>query len=140
MKFKTSNIILTILVVGTAYILIFTNTQPGSNYDKDINIPILSPLAEKGETIFNANCTSCHGNNATGSDKGPPLIHNIYNPGHHSDLSFYRAVKMGTKQHHWRFGNMPPQKHVKENDVTKIIKYIRELQVANGIIGKEHRK
>ncbi|PCI51452.1 MAG: cytochrome C [Alphaproteobacteria bacterium] len=139
MKFKTSNVILTGLVVGTAYILIFSNTQPEFKHDKDINIPILSQEAQKGEKIFNSNCAKCHGNNAIGSDKGPPLIHNIYNPGHHSNLSFYRAVKMGTKQHHWRFGNMPAQRHVKESDVTLIIKYIRELQVANGIIYKEHR-
>ncbi len=139
MKFKASNIIMTALVVGAGYVLIFADMQPGSNDDKDINIPALSPQAQKGEMIFNANCASCHGINATGTDQGPPLVHNIYNPGHHADRSFYMAVDQGTKQHHWRFGDMPAQKHVAENDVRQIIKYIRELQVANGIRYKEHR-
>lgn len=139
MRFKASDIILTSVVVGVGYFLLFVDTNPGSNYDKDINIPVLSLQAAKGKLSFDVNCASCHGNNATGTDQGPPLIHNIYNPGHHSDRSFYMAVDRGTKQHHWRFGNMPAQQHVKENEVTQIIKYIRELQVANGIIYKKHR-
>lgn len=139
MKSKIINATLIVLFAGAAYILIFSGSDPASNFGKNINIPALSPRAQEGEVLFNANCSSCHGTNATGTDQGPPLIHNIYNPGHHGDQAFFMAANRGTKQHHWQFGDMPPQKQVKANDVIKIVKYIREVQEANGIVFKEHR-
>lgn len=104
-----------------------------------IQIPVLSFLEQQGEKIFNANCSVCHGVNAAGSDTGPPLIHQIYNPGHHSDDAFYRAVSLGVRQHHWPFGNMPPQRNLTDRDVSKIIAYIRALQIENGIQYQEHK-
>lgn len=99
----------------------------------------LSQLAQLGERAFNANCSTCHGQNGAGTDKGPPLIHQIYNPGHHSDEAFYRAVARGSRQHHWPFGNMPPQPQVSRDEVTQIIAYVRQLQEVNGIHYKPHR-
>ena len=64
---------------------------------------------------------------------GPPLVHNIYNSGHHADASFHFAVRAGARQHHWRFGDMPPQEQVTDDEVPAIIAYVRELQQANGI-------
>ena len=87
---------------------------------------------------LNASCVECHGENAAGSDLGPPLIHDIYNPGHHSDGAFYLAVSVGSRQHHWQFGDMPAQPEVTREEVTMIIRYIRELQAANGIITKPY--
>jgi len=101
-------------------------------------IPQFTAVAQKGETAFDANCAECHGENATGTEKGPPLIHDFYNPGHHADGSFYLAVANGVRQHHWKFGNMPPQPQVSEAQTRTIIQYVRELQVANGIIYKPH--
>lgn len=82
---------------------------------------------------FNENCARCHGANAAGSELGPPLIHKIYEPSHHADISFLIAVQRGTRQHHWQFGDMPPQPETGEQSVRSIIAYVRELQRANGI-------
>lgn len=92
-----------------------------------------SPAAETGAEIFAENCAACHGPSGVGSDQGPPLVHVIYEPGHHADGSFYLAVQNGVRAHHWRFGDMPPVESVGEAQVTAIITYIRELQRANGI-------
>jgi len=87
----------------------------------------------QGAPIFNNNCARCHGNGATGTNQGPPLIHKVYRPGHHADLSFHWAVKDGTKQHHWQFGDMPPVKGVSPEQVGHIIAYIRKEQRNAGI-------
>ncbi len=94
----------------------------------------LSQNAEIGKTIFDAKCSACHGENATGQEGvAPPLVHKIYEPGHHGDESFQRAAANGVRAHHWRFGDMQPVEGVTRGDVTMIISYIRELQRANGI-------
>ena len=100
-----------------------------------VNSPAsLSTNAEIGKKAFEANCASCHGISATGK-KGfaPPLIHKIYEPSHHGDEAFQRAVALGVRAHHWSFGDMPKVEGLRRADVTYIIKYIREVQVANGI-------
>jgi mono/diheme cytochrome c family protein len=103
-----------------------------------VKVPELSPLAARGKTAFDANCAACHGVNAAGTDKGPPLVHNIYNPGHHADGSFFLAAKNGVRSHHWPFGNMPPQPQVSEEQIVTIVRYVRELQRANGIVSQPH--
>ena len=100
-----------------------------------------APLSQEGEAgaaLFKVNCQVCHGPNAAGTKLGPPLIHDIYNPGHHSDQAFYLAAATGVRQHHWPYGDMPPQPQVAREEVTQIIRYIRELQEANGIVYKAH--
>lgn len=87
----------------------------------------------KGTALFNANCSKCHGVRGTGTDKGPPLVHRIYHPNHHSDLSFHWAVERGVTAHHWGFGNMPPIKGLTRQDVDLIINYVRNLQKEAGI-------
>lgn len=94
----------------------------------------LSAQAQLGKTAFDAVCANCHGSNATGKmGFGPPLVHPIYEPNHHGDLSFQLAVQNGVQAHHWPFGNMPPQTGVTSGDVSAIVAYVRELQRANGI-------
>ncbi|MDC3309695.1 cytochrome c [bacterium] len=94
----------------------------------------LSQNAQIGKLGFEAKCLVCHGVNAAGQDGvAPPLVHIIYEPSHHGDESFQRAVAMGVRGHHWPFGDMPPVGGVTRADVTKITVYIRELQLANGI-------
>jgi mono/diheme cytochrome c family protein len=99
----------------------------------DVQVPELSVEALRGKEAFNANCAQCHGKNGSGTGKGPPLIHQIYNPGHHGDQSFLRAAKRGVRGHHWPYGNMPKQPQVTNRELAVIVKYVRELQVANGI-------
>ena len=95
--------------------------------------PSLSPVAKQGKMLFNKFCAQCHGAHAAGSDKGPPLVHRIYEPNHHADGSFYLAVKRGVRPHHWRFGAMPPVPELPDDAVPFVIRYVRELQKANGI-------
>lgn len=92
-----------------------------------------SEQGKLGKALFNETCAECHGVNGSGTMQGPPLVHIIYEPRHHSDKAFYLAVTSGVRQHHWTYGDMLPQPHVSPDDVTKIIRFIRELQVANGI-------
>lgn len=94
----------------------------------------LSSDAEIGKRAFEAKCASCHGANAAGqNDVAPPLVHKIYEPNHHGDMSFVLAAKNGVRAHHWPFGNMPPVQGLTDADVKYIARYIRELQKANGI-------
>lgn len=101
----------------------------------DVLLPeTLSQDAQIGKIGFDAKCAACHGANAAGKNgKAPPLVHIIYEPSHHGDASFQRAVATGVRGHHWTFGDMPKVEGVTAGDVTMIIAYIRELQRANGI-------
>lgn len=98
-----------------------------------INVPALSAQAKQGMLVFNKFCIECHGANAAGSEDGPPLVHKIYEPGHHGDGSFYVAIRNGVRPHHWRFGAMPPIKDMPDSYIPFVIRYVRELQRANGI-------
>tara|TARA_R110000751_G_scaffold64680_2_gene132769 strand:+ start:1038 stop:1472 length:435 start_codon:yes stop_codon:yes gene_type:complete len=101
----------------------------------DVILPdTLSQNAQIGQRAYEVNCAACHGANAAGQEGvAPPLVHKIYEPGHHGDESFQRAAAMGVQAHHWRFGDMPPVEGITRADVSFIIAYIRELQRANGI-------
>ena len=96
--------------------------------------PEFSGLATIGKRGFDKNCAACHGENAVGQDGvAPPLVHKIYEPSHHGDESFQRAVAMGVRAHHWKFGNMPAIEGLTRADVKAITAYVRELQRHNGI-------
>jgi mono/diheme cytochrome c family protein len=93
-----------------------------------------SQNAQIGQRLFKAKCADCHGPNAVGqAGVAPPLIHVIYEPNHHGDESFQRAVALGVRAHHWKFGNMPAVAGLTRAEVKSIIAYVRELQRHNGI-------
>jgi mono/diheme cytochrome c family protein len=94
--------------------------------------PVPAELAD-GERLYNANCARCHGPLAVGTDVGPPLVHVVYEPNHHADIAFQRAVAFGVAAHHWRFGNMPPVSGLDESEVKRITAYVRWLQRKAGI-------
>ncbi|PTW62348.1 cytochrome c [Breoghania corrubedonensis] len=96
-------------------------------------IPRLTAYQSAGETLFNDNCAACHGENATGTDQGPPFLNPIYKPSHHGDMSFYMAAMRGVRAHHWPYGDMPAQTQITQEEVRPIIAYVRALQRANGI-------
>jgi len=89
--------------------------------------------AVKGEAAFQQYCITCHGSRGQGSDQGPPLIHKTYRPAHHANLSFHFAARDGVKQHHWQFGDMPPQPDVTPEETAHITSYIRREQRQAGI-------
>ena len=105
----------------------------------DISADLPPPPAEipaehsAGAEAFERNCASCHGEFARGTDVGPPLVHPYYVPSHHADAAFRFAVQRGVAAHHWRFGNMPPQPQVAEEEMDRIIAYVRWLQREAGI-------
>ena len=100
-----------------------------------VSVPAtLSARARIGKRTYEANCAACHGRNAAGQEGvAPPLVHVIYERGHHGDESFRRAVALGVRAHHWGFGDMAPVEGLSRRDVAGVVAYIRELQRANGI-------
>lgn len=132
--------IIGLALVGGVAVIASKVMGPGDNATTvAVTIPDLSPVAVKGERYYDNSCISCHGEHASGSKNGPPLIHDIYNPGHHGDEAFYRAASQGVRQHHWPYGDMPPRAQLTKSEILYIIAYVRELQEANGIVYKPHR-
>ena len=142
--------VLAVLIGGVA--LILWNLFPTGKGAADVQSPVaggptvnvvvpatFSNLAADGRILFDRTCAACHGQNAAGTDRGPPLVHDIYNPGHHSDDSFVLAARMGVRSHHWPYGDMPAQPGVTEAQARAIATYVRELQAVNGIVARPHR-
>jgi hypothetical protein len=86
-----------------------------------------------GETHYNLKCAECHGVKATGTQQGPPLVHQLYEPSHHADEAFFRAAELGTQAHHWGFGDMAPVEGISRAEVSLVVNYVRWLQREAGI-------
>ena len=86
-----------------------------------------------GARTFDARCSSCHGTFAAGTEAGPPLIHVYYEPNHHADAAFQRAIRFGVRPHHWSYGPMPPVEGLTDAESDRVIAYIRWLQRQAGI-------
>ena len=119
------------ILISAAILAACSEHEPDSNKQPTANVA--PPDPEFGKVLFANNCKSCHGSEALGTERGPTLIHKIYEPAHHADFSFYRAVSSGVKSHHWGFGNMPKIPGVSPQEVTHIIAYVRQLQRRAGI-------
>ncbi len=126
--------ILALLAAATAYYhlsddgkAIVSRTTPPAAQTPDVQ-----KLAD-GEKLFNAKCATCHGTKAVGTTQGPPLVHKIYEPSHHSDEAFVLAAFRGVRSHHWNFGNMPPVDGIEMDDMAPIVAYVRGLQRQAGI-------
>ncbi|OUS05069.1 hypothetical protein A9Q96_13300 [Rhodobacterales bacterium 52_120_T64] len=130
MNFKMVAVFVLILAVTYAAWTMFTG--PSNAGGGTISIPEFSQTAQSGQIAYEENCATCHGDNGTGTDNGPPFLHAFYKAGHHGDGAFLNAIKNGVRAHHWRFGNMPPVEGVSDAQIRWITKYVRELQAANG--------
>ncbi len=133
------SLIVSAVVIAGVGLMAWKFMGTASSSQVTVKVPALSAMATRGEVSFTQACASCHGVNASGTDLGPPLVHDIYNPGHHGDGSFFAAGQRGVRAHHWPFGNMPAQPQIKQAEMTNIIRYVRELQIANGIVFKQHK-
>ena len=100
---------------------------------QDIATTLASGDAGRSEELFAANCAACHGAGASGTPAGPPLVHEVYEPSHHGDVSFLLAVQNGVQPHHWEFGPMPAVPGLDVADVADIVAYVRGLQREAGI-------
>jgi mono/diheme cytochrome c family protein len=87
-----------------------------------------------GRQLFETHCARCHGAGGTGTERGPSFLSKTYEPNHHGDASFLMAVRRGVTAHHWRFGDMPPIPDVPDDDMTRIVGYIRWAQRQAGIL------
>lgn len=94
--------------------------------------PAPADLAD-GERCYVRNCSGCHGPLGAGTGAGPPLVHRVYEPSHHSDAAFHLAVTRGVRAHHWTFGNMPPLPGVDSAGIAGVTAYVRWLQRKAGI-------
>lgn len=141
-KMKTITRALVFGVVAFSYLV---GCSQGETNSEHASHPVVStatptssdqPVPEEyqaGERRFNALCARCHGRAGMGTNMGPPLVHKIYEPSHHADFTFWRAVMQGVRPHHWEFGPMPQILEATSDDVTKIIPYVRWLQRQAGI-------
>jgi mono/diheme cytochrome c family protein len=88
--------------------------------------------APEGAVLYAANCASCHGDDLRGTDKGPPHVSVVYEPNHHPDESFRRAIEQGVRAHHSDFGDMAPVPGLTPAEIDAIISYVREEQRREG--------
>lgn len=95
--------------------------------------PGLMPNPAAGKALLEKHCAACHGADLMGTDKGPSLLHRVYEPSHHSDAAFQLAAKKGVRAHHWQFGDMAPVPQVTPDDVAHITAYVRAEQRKVGI-------
>lgn len=89
-------------------------------------------LVASGEQLYAANCAECHGDDLRGTDKGPSLLSEVYEPGHHADAAFLLALQAGVRAHHWSFGDMPAIQELSPKDVAAIVAFVREQQHIQG--------
>jgi len=98
--------------------------------DEDPPVPFRFAL---GMETYQTMCAECHGQWATGTDSGPPLINGYYVPSHHSDQAFHQAILRGARQHHWNFGDMPAVPGATSQDAENIVTFVRWLQQYRGL-------
>ena len=144
---KWAAIFFALIAVAAAvwYVMQPTRSHTGTRTDESMALPAgalatvrLPPSFTEQEQIgkraYGAACATCHGVNGQGQDGvAPPLVHKIYEPGHHGDMAFVLAAQNGVRAHHWKFGNMPAVEGVTRAEVLNIVAYIRALQRENGI-------
>lgn len=87
---------------------------------------------DRGADVYAESCASCHGADLRGTDKGPSHLSIVYEPNHHPDESFRRAIALGAPQHHWDFGDMPPVDGLSDDDVEAVIAFVRAEQDRQG--------
>ena len=119
----------------TSAVMVGCDTGNGSGASNRLPVPPRGFVGnvEQGKGLYRKYCSACHGRDATGGRTGPPLLHKIYEPGHHADLAFYMAVSNGVRQHHWKFGDMSPVSGVSPEDAGHIVAFIRAEQRKVGI-------
>lgn len=91
-------------------------------------------LIASGAEVYARSCAACHGDDLRGTDRGPSPLSRVYEPGHHADEAFRRAIAVGSPQHHWGFGDMPAVPGLGAEEVDAVIAYVREQQRTEGFI------
>jgi mono/diheme cytochrome c family protein len=115
------------LLAAVIVFVAVTSAPPGTTSSADPG------TIAAGERLYVDNCAVCHGSDLMGTTTGPPFLHVIYAPNHHSDEAFQQAVASGVVPHHWNFGAMAPLSHLTRADVATIVAFVRAEQQAAGI-------
>jgi len=87
-----------------------------------------APAVPDGAAVYQQYCAECHGVDLRGTDKGPSQLSIIYEPNHHGDYAYRVAIRDGTREHHWWFGDMPPVEDITDLEIEKVISFIRAEQ------------
>lgn len=95
--------------------------------------PAPSNGGSRGAAVYAERCASCHGADLRGTDKGPSHLSKVYESSHHGDNAFRSAIAKGSRQHHWKFGDMPAIPGMSAADVDAVIAYVREVQQREGL-------
>lgn len=115
-------------VVVVAIVLVVTLTRGGG----DDGPPTQAQLVDRGDGLFQKNCSSCHGDDLRGTFVGPPLIHELYVPDRLPDDAIRAAVANGVPPKNWDTEGMPVI-GLPDDEVDAIIAYIRSTQVDAGL-------
>jgi len=119
-------------IIGFAAAMVLAS---GPSRAQEVTLPEFSPEARKGGLIFMGKCARCHGFYLQGTKKGPTFLDSSFLANHHSDQAFRDSIRVGVVQHHWPGpdGGMKPVPGVTDDQASAIIRFVRELQKANGI-------
>ena len=96
--------------------------------------PLPAGDVARGEPLYQANCTVCHGADLGGAPRGPALLDPIYLPDQHPDSTFVDAVRNGVPEHDWSFGPMPVVGGLSTDDIADIVAFVRAQQRAAGLL------
>lgn len=89
-------------------------------------------MISAGAGYFQTYCAACHGVDLRGTTLGPSFLSIVYEPNHHGDFAFVSAAQNGVPAHHWSFGDMPPVPGISDDEITAVIKYVRNVQQTEG--------
>jgi cytochrome c len=110
-----------------------TSPQDPMTGQSEFNIPVQDPdLVAEGDPLYRASCAACHGGDLRGTEFGPSQLSVVYQPGHHSDESYISAMANGVPAHHWDFGDMAAVPNLSQEDMSRIIAFVRENQRIEG--------
>ena len=87
----------------------------------------------RGEAIYRANCSACHGDDLRGASTGPSLLYDIYGPDQLTDAGITDAIRNGVEEQRWNFGEMPANGALGDSQIDQIIAHIRSVQSTEGL-------
>ena len=124
-------IVLSVVVIASIFVLYKTDRRSIKAY---INIPELNAVEMRGREAFNNVCAGCHGVNGTGdTDIGPPLMHPYYRTILLSDEAIIKAIRQGTPEDKWKYGHMPAQVDVSNEQALEIVAFYNALRRVNSL-------
>ena len=126
--------ILLVVIIASIFVLYKTDRRSIKAY---INIPELNAVEMRGREAFNSLCADCHGADGTGdTDIGPPLMHPYYRKDLLSDEDIIKAIGRGTPEDKWKYGHMPAQIDVSNEQALEIVEFYNALRRVNNLSGE----